>query len=326
MAALSTDRAVLIRYTRNSEQRRGSGLRVGDRYVLTADHCADGEDHRVVVGGEEHKARVAARSDVAQVDVAVLAAEESLPELPRLGLARVDRMMAGDVTDCMALGFPWWKADGRELAQVAGAIPTSEGTNPSLPPSSLTALTMKITNQDIPDPRGNLNEPNSPWRGMSGAVVVYQGSLILGVVRGHAGFEGTRSLALTPLEAISELTVEKAAEFWAALGVQSASELRLLRPEANPIFDRLNAVLALERQGLLYHEAAIQLQIEAVRATWEVKNLWTPVPRNTHRREPTTARQVSSRSSTRPSMGLSRQSPQPQLATLTGQGACTSWR
>jgi hypothetical protein len=33
---LSTDRAVLIRYTRDSEQRRGSGLRIGDRYVLTA--------------------------------------------------------------------------------------------------------------------------------------------------------------------------------------------------------------------------------------------------------------------------------------------------
>jgi hypothetical protein len=177
-------------------------------------------------------------------------------------------MMVGDVTDCVALGFPWWKANGKELAQVAGAIPTSEGINPNLPSDSLTALSMKITNQDIPDPRGNLNEPNSPWRGMSGAVVVYQGSLILGVVRGHAGFEGTRSLALTPLEAISGLTVEKATAFWAALGAQSASDLRLLRPEANPIFDRLSSVLDLERQGLLYREAAIQLQIEAVRGTW----------------------------------------------------------
>jgi len=50
---LSTDRAVLVRYTRNGEPRRGSGLRVGGRYVLTADHCADGEDHRIVVGGQE---------------------------------------------------------------------------------------------------------------------------------------------------------------------------------------------------------------------------------------------------------------------------------
>lgn len=177
-------------------------------------------------------------------------------------------MIVGDVTGCVALGFPWWKAAGKELAQVAGVIPTSEGMDPESPPGTLAALSMKITNQDIPDPRGNFNEPNSPWRGMSGAVVVYQGSLVLGVVRGHAGFEGTGSLALTPLEAIGGLAVEKATAFWGTLGIKSAGDLRLLRPEANPTFDRLNAVLDLESQGLLYREAAIQLQIEAVRATW----------------------------------------------------------
>lgn len=243
---LSTDRAVLIRYTRNGELRRGSGLRVGGCYVLTADHCADGEDHRIVVGGRDYKATVRVRSHAAQIDVAVLAVEDSLPELSRLGCARVDRTVVGDVTGCVAMGFPWWKADGKELAQVAAAIPTSEGVAPDSPPGTFAALSMKITNQDIPDPRGDLNEPNSPWRGMSGAVLVYQGSLVLGVVRGHAGFEGTRSLALTPLEAIGGLAVEKATEFWSTLGVQSAGDLRLVRPEADLTFDRLNYVLDLE--------------------------------------------------------------------------------
>ena len=266
---LSTDRAVLIRYTRNGEQRRGSGLRAGGHYVLTADHCADGENHRIVMSGQEYKATVQVRSLFKQIDVAVLAVDNSLPELPRLGCARVDRTIVGDVNGCVALGFPWWKAGGKELAQVAGTIPTSEGVDPDSPPGTFATLSMKITNQDIPDPRGDLNEPNSPWRGMSGAVVVYQGSLIVGVVRGHAGFEGTGSLALTPLEAIGGLTVEKATMFWGTLGVGSAGDLRLLRPEANPAFDRLNSVRDLERQGLLYREAAIQLQIEAVRATWK---------------------------------------------------------
>jgi hypothetical protein len=265
---LSTDRAVLIRYTRNGEPRRGSGLRVGGQYVLTADHCANGENHRIVVGGQEYKATTQVRSYAAQIDVAVLAVEKSLPELSSLGYARVDRTIVGDVNGCVALGFPWWKASGKELTQVAGTIPTSEGVDPDSPPGTFATLSMKITNQDIPDPRGDLNEPNSPWRGMSGAVVVYQGSLVLGVIRSHAGSEGTRSLALTPLEAIGGLAGEKATAFWGTLGVESAGDLRLLRPEANPTFDRLNSVLDLERQGLLYREAAIQLQIEAVRATW----------------------------------------------------------
>ena len=265
---LSTDRAVLIRYTRNGELRRASGLRVGGRYVLTADHCADGEDHRIVVGGREHKATVQVRSHTAQIDVAVLAVEKSLPEFSWLGCARVDRLIVGDVTDCMALGFPWWKAGGRELAQVAGAIPTSEGIDPDSPPDTPGMLSIKIKNQDIPDPRGNLNESNSPWRGMSGESWSIGARSFLGFVRGHAGFEGTRSLALTPLEAIGGLAVEKATAFWVALGVRSEGDLRLLRPEANPTFDRLNTVRDLERQGLLYREAAIQLQIEVVRATW----------------------------------------------------------
>lgn len=265
---LSTDRAVLIRYTRNGELRRGSGLRIGGHYVLTADHCADGEDHRIVVGGQEYKATVQVRSHDAQIDVAVLTVENNLPKLSWLGCARVDRTIVGDVTGGVAMGFPWWKADGKELAQVAGTIPTSEGVAPDSPPGTFAALSMKITNQDIPDPRGDLNEPNSPWRGMSGAVLVYQGSLVLGVVRGHAGFEGTRSLALTPLEAIGGLPVEKATAFWGTLGVESAGDLRLVRPEVDLTLDRLNYVLDLERQGRVCHEAAVLLQVKAVSAAW----------------------------------------------------------
>jgi hypothetical protein len=267
-AVLSTNRAVMIRYTRNGKLRRASGLRVGSHSVLTADHCADGEDHRVVVGGHEHGAAVEVRSNDAQIDVAVLTVERSLPEVPWLGCARVDRMSVEDVTNCVALGFPWWKANGKELAQVAGTIPTSEGMKPDSPSGTINNLSMKITNQNIPDPRGDLNDPNSPWRGMSGAVVVYQGSLILGVVRGHAGFEGTRSLVLTPLEAIGGLPTEKATVFWTALGVKSAEDLPVLGPQANPIFERLKVVLDLEGRGLLYREAAVQLQVEAVRSTW----------------------------------------------------------
>jgi hypothetical protein len=81
VAPVDTDRAVLIRYQRDGQPRRGSGLRIGGRFVLTADHCANGTDHRVVVGGQEFPvpATVHARSESAEVDVAVLLAP-ALPE------------------------------------------------------------------------------------------------------------------------------------------------------------------------------------------------------------------------------------------------------
>lgn len=154
--------------------------------------------------------------------MAVLAVEKSLPELSWLRCARVDRTIIGNVTGCVAVGFPRWKSGGKELAQVAGAIPTAEGLDPGSPPGAFAALSMKITNQAIPDTRNDLNEPSSPWHGMSGAVVVYQGSLVLGVVHAHTAPEGTRSLAVIPLEAIGGLAVETATAFWVALGVESA--------------------------------------------------------------------------------------------------------
>jgi hypothetical protein len=276
MTELSADRAVLIRYLRDGIQRRGSGLRIGGRWVLTADHCANGHDHQVVVGGQAYPATVAVRSHTPQVDLAVLAAGGGLGELPGLGCARVDRMIVGEITGCVALGFPWWKAGGQEIAQVAGVIPTAEGMDPNSPPGTLTTLSMKITNQDVPDPRGDLNDPDSPWRGMSGAVVVGKGA-ILGVIRGHAGSEGTRSLILTPLEAVAALTSEQAAAFWKTLDVTSAGDLQPMRSDASPdplsiLHDvtrqRLNAVLDLHSQGLLLREAVVELQIKAVMATW----------------------------------------------------------
>jgi hypothetical protein len=276
MTELSADRAVLIRYLRDGIQRRGSGLRIGGRWVLTADHCANGHDHQVVVGGQAYPAAVAVRSNTPQVDLAVLAAGSGLAELPCLGCARVDRMIVGEITDCVALGFPWWKAGGQEIAQVAGVIPTAEGMDPNSPPGTLTTLTMKITNQDVPDPRGDLNGGDSPWRGMSGAVVIRQ-DVILGVIRSHAGYEGTRSLILTPLEAVAALASEQATAFWKVLGVTSAGDLQPLRSAAAPdplsvlhdqTMQRLNAVLDLHSQGLLLREAVIELQIKAVMATW----------------------------------------------------------
>jgi hypothetical protein len=276
--ALSTDRVVRVHYTRDNQPRRGSGLRIGGRHVLTADHCADGQDHRVEVDGRAYRAEVKVRSHTPQIDVAVLAAEESLAELPWLEYARIDRMVVGEVTGCVAVGFPWWKTDGVLTAQVTGTIPTSEGIDPGSPPGTVTSLSMKIANQAILDPRSDPTEPDSPWRGMSGAVVC-KNSMVLGVVRGHVGVEGTRSLTLTPLEAVEGLASQTATAFWIALGIRSVGDLRPLRPEVNQAFDpvsivleqqrwRLNNVSDLYRRGELCHDAFVMLQVDAVKASW----------------------------------------------------------
>ena len=74
VVVLTTDRAVLIRYARDGKPRRGSGLRVAGRFVLTADHCANGTGHTVMAGGAEYPATVLVRSGNVDVDVAVLEA------------------------------------------------------------------------------------------------------------------------------------------------------------------------------------------------------------------------------------------------------------
>ena len=122
---LTTDRAVLIRYERDGQPRHGSGLRVAGRFVLTADHCANGTGHVVVTGGREYDAHVFVRGS-ADVDVAVLEAP-LLPVVEPVGCAVLDRGVLREVPGCWALGFPVWKDLGRVLAQVPGNVPTAEG-------------------------------------------------------------------------------------------------------------------------------------------------------------------------------------------------------
>ncbi len=227
---LTTDRAVLIRYRRDGRSRRGSGLRIGGRLVLTAAHCANGSDHEIVVGGREYPASVVVRSDSPGADLAVLQADD-LPEVDVLGCARVDRQRAAEVSGCQALGFPSWKdgAQGPRLAQVKGLLPTAEGIEPQRA-GEVPALTLRITDQQIREPvsMGDLDQPGSPWAGMSGAVVVTEGDQIVGVVRSHSLAEGVGALTLAPLDGIDRLPQETARRFWDALHVVDPSTLLVL--------------------------------------------------------------------------------------------------
>jgi len=227
---LTTERAVLIRYRRDGRSRRGSGLRIGGRLVLTAAHCANGSDHKIWVGGAAYPAGVVVSGASPGADLAVLQVD-GLPEVDVLSCARVDRERAAEVTGCQALGFPTWNdgAEGPRLAQVKGFLPTAEGIVPQAV-GETPALTLRITDQQIREPvsAGDLDQPGSPWAGMSGAVVVTESDQIVGVVRSHSLAAGVGALTLTPLDGIDRLPQEAAERFWDALHVVDPSTLPIL--------------------------------------------------------------------------------------------------
>jgi tetratricopeptide (TPR) repeat protein len=242
---VATDRVVLIRYRQGGAERRGSGLLVGGRCVLTADHCANGTDHRVFIGGDEHLAGVLVRSASRDVDLAVLDVP-GVDEVEWLRCARVDRT-AGHKVGCQVFGFPAWKTDreGRPLrAQVDGYVPTGEGADPAAV-GVVPVLPLRITDQQIRAqvPRGDLDAPGSPWAGMSGAVVVTPDDLVVGVVRGHAPAEGVAALTLTPLDALPGLPEERSAVFLAALQAGAVSGWPTLTGTAGPPTRRARVVV-----------------------------------------------------------------------------------
>ena len=270
---VASDRAVLIRYLRDNEPRRGSGLLIGGQFVLTADHCANGADHRVIVDGQSLSAMVHVRSESTAVDIAVLKVPQlALAKVQQIRCALVNRSIADEVKGCRALGFPAWKNGvhgGPTLAQAGGYLPTAEGLNPE-EDGGTGLLAFKITDPEPATPtvpKGDLDSPRSQWAGMSGAVIITEDDLVLGVVRSHSLSEGTRSLTVTGLEKINQLPQPVAALFWSALGVDTFADLPVL--PANRVTDptkrRLRRILELEKEELIYRSAAEQLMIEVVR-------------------------------------------------------------
>jgi hypothetical protein len=232
----TTDRAVLIRYMRDGKPRRGSGLRVAGRFVLTADHCANGTGHVLVAGGVEYPAEVYARSGSTDVDVALLEAPTA-PAVEPLRCAVVDQTVARVVAGCRALGFPVWKdrENAPRVAHVPGNIPTAEGVNPQAEPNAIAPMSLKITQSDIrahPVPLGDVDQAGSPWAGMSGAVVITAEDLIVGVICGHSPAEGSGSLTATRMEAVAYLPSEVAQKFLSALQMPNPQEWPMVPPPA----------------------------------------------------------------------------------------------
>jgi hypothetical protein len=235
---VETGRVALIRYVASDGTKCvGSGLLVTNLHVLTADHVASGSEYRVSCVNREFTVAGVLRSHSSDVDLAVLTLTEPAGVLGRLPCARLDRSQVGQVTACVAIGFPRWKKVGehRQAAQVDGTVPTAEGLESTADAGLRAGFLTLVGNRILGNPPALdvdlLEESGSQWGGMSGAVVVVS-NLVLGVVRSHNLAAGGQSLTVTPLTALEHLPARLRQQFWKTLGVTDPSQLPLL-PDAS---------------------------------------------------------------------------------------------
>jgi vWA-MoxR associated protein C-terminal domain len=263
----------------------GSGLLVTTIHVLTADHVADGTDHRVTcASGTDVPVATSLRSHDPAVDLAVLTLSTPVSDVTRMLYAQVDRGRATQVNGCVAVGFPRWRKSGAErlTAQVSGYIPTAEGLTAAAD-DGLRAGYLTLVGDRIPGappiPEQELHERSpsppgvSPWGGMSGAAVVVA-DMVIGVVRSYNLAAGGQSLTVTPLTALERLPLELQRRFLDTLGVDAPRRLRVLpaRVEVSRVRRRA-PVLSADVQDKYRPVISAALGSPALPAAWTLDEL-----------------------------------------------------
>jgi hypothetical protein len=234
----------------------GSGYLVADDLVLTARHCT--RDGRT--GGGAGSLSVARLSDgeTAQAEVIASALDVAVLQLntdpagtwtvasqqPRFG--RVDRSYSGELRDCEAVGFPLWQLDPRDqrnAAELHGVIRVTEDAESGLmvlrdPLLADVSVPASVTDADAPGPVTVANADRteeSPWGGLSGALVFCRG-VALGVIVEHHPRQGRSAIRILPAERFAAPPAgsrrRDTAAVAAALGLPPADRLPLLRGEA----------------------------------------------------------------------------------------------
>ncbi|MER7582309.1 hypothetical protein [Kitasatospora sp. NPDC097691] len=175
-------------------------------------------------------ARATARRISAELDVAVLTVTQGAEwtkalEPPTFG--RVGRDHAAELHDCEAVGFPLWQMDPhdeqRNAAELHGTIRVTEDMESGL----LVMRDSLLADVSIPDGDSDDRAMNSPWGGLSGALVFHNG-IALGVVIEHHPRQGGAAVRIMPIERLAAVSARADGpemSVASALGLATAEEL-----------------------------------------------------------------------------------------------------
>jgi hypothetical protein len=223
-----------------------SGYLAARSVVLTARHCVVDKK----TGRAARSLKVVRRSDGRPASAQLSAAAFDTAVLTLSGdrawgrtalsppiFGRVDTSHSGELYGCEAVGFPLWQFDPREhhrdAAELHGTIRVTEGAEAGI----LIIRDPLLGDVAVPETAiGGDLVPESPWGGLSGALVFHRGSA-LGVIVEHHPRQGRSALTIQPIARIAQCAGEgdeSCARVAAALGLAGHQDLPMVKVPLRP--------------------------------------------------------------------------------------------